>query len=73
MSWLDTLITETPEQGYELAIKLSRMAVKMTQPDAAVREKLRDEYANSARSLTHASEVVAINFQTVSCANDYWR
>jgi len=28
MSWLPTLKTETPEEGYELAIKLARMAVK---------------------------------------------
>ena len=30
MSWLPSLITDTPEEGYELAIKLSRMAVKKT-------------------------------------------
>lgn len=28
MSWLPTLKTASPEEGYELAIKLSRMAVK---------------------------------------------
>ena len=28
MSWLPSLITNTPEEGYELAIKLSRMAVE---------------------------------------------
>lgn len=36
-SWLPTLVTETPEDGYDLAIKLSRIAVKKTQPDDAVR------------------------------------
>nr|WP_255769387.1 hexameric tyrosine-coordinated heme protein [Maritalea mediterranea] len=54
-------------------IKLSRMAVKKTQPDDATRTKLRDDYANSADSLTLASQVVATNFQTVAAANDYWR
>jgi hypothetical protein len=26
--WLSTLITSTPQTGYDLAIKLARMAVK---------------------------------------------
>lgn len=73
MSWLPTLITETPEVGYELAIKLSRMAVKKTQPDDAARGRMRPDYANNADSLTMASHVVATNFQTVAKANDYWR
>lgn len=73
MSWLPTLITDTPEDGYELAIKLSRMAVKKTQPDDAARARMRPDYANSADSLTMTSHVVATNFQTVAKANDYWR
>lgn len=70
--WLTTLKTATPQEGYELAIKLSRMGVKYTQPSAEMREQLRDSYANNADSLTAASQVVAINFQTVSAANNYW-
>lgn len=73
MSWLPTLITKTPEEGYELAIKLSRMAVKKTQPDDEARGRMRPDYANNADSLTMASHVVATNFQTVAQANDYWR
>jgi len=71
-SWLPTLITSTPEEGFQLAIKLSRMGVKTTQPDVEVLHKLRPEYANDADSLTAASQVVAINFQTVAAANNYW-
>ena len=73
MSWLPTLITATPEEGYDLAIKLSRMAVKKTQPDDEARAKMRPDYANSADSLTQVSGVVATNFQTVAQANNYWR
>lgn len=29
-TWLPTLITEAPEEGYDLAVKLSRMAIKLT-------------------------------------------
>lgn len=72
-AWLKTLITDTPQAGFELAITLSRRGVKYTQPDVDVLHKLRPDYANDADSLTAASQVVAINFQTVAAANDYWR
>lgn len=71
--WLTTLITETPEDGFALAVKMSRMGVKTTQPDVEVLHKLRPIYANDADSLTAASQVIAINFQTVAAANNYWR
>jgi len=72
-TWLTSLITDTPQAGFELAITMSRRAVKYTQPDAAIREKLRPVYSNNADSLIAASQVVAINFQTVAAANNYWR
>lgn len=71
--WLNTLITDTPQAGFELAITLSRRGVKYTQPDKEVLHRLRPEYANNADSLTAASQVIAINFQTVAAANGYWR
>ncbi len=71
--WLSSLITETPQQGFELAITLSRRGVKYTQPDVDTLKKLRPDYANSAEALTAASHVVAVNFQTVAAANHYWR
>lgn len=71
--WLPTLITATPEEGFQLAITLSRRGVKFTQPDVNVLKELRPAYATNADSLTAASHVVAINFQTVAAANDYWR
>lgn len=72
-TWLPTLITNTPQEGFELATKLSRMGVKSTQPDVDVLKKLRPDYANSADGLTAASQVIAINFQTISAANNYWK
>ena len=71
--WLPTLQTATPEEGYDLAIKLARVAVKATQPDASMREKLRPEYAENANSLISVSQVVATHFATVAAANDYWK
>lgn len=71
--WLPTLITQTPEQGFQLAIKMSRMAVKATQPDAAVRDRLRGVYAEDADALIAVSQVAAQWFATIAAANDYWR
>ena len=70
--WLSSLQTATPQEGYELAIRLSRMGVKYTQPSNEIRQKLRPAYAENADSLTAASQVIAINFQTVAAANHYW-
>ena len=72
-TWIDSLLTDTPQEGFELAIKLARMGVKYTQPSDDIRNKLRDAYAENADSLTAASQVIAINFQTVATANGYWR
>ncbi|CAG0949003.1 hypothetical protein RHIZO_00072 [Rhizobiaceae bacterium] len=72
-SWLPTLITATPGEGYDLAVKLARIAVKKTQPDAAERERLRPEYAGDADALIAVSQVVATHFATIAAANGYWR
>lgn len=69
----NTLITETPEQGRELAIMLARKTVGAIQTDSQVRETLRPGYATNADSLTMATHVVAVEFSTVAAANNYWR
>jgi Hexameric tyrosine-coordinated heme protein (HTHP) len=72
-SWLPTLKTATPEDGFNLAVKMSRIGVKVTQPSAEVRDNLRPKYAEDADALIASSQVIAINFQTVAAANDYWK
>lgn len=72
-TWLTTLITDTPQAGFELAITLSRRGVKYTQPDTEILKQLRPGYATDAEALIAASQVVAINFQTIAAANNYWR
>ncbi|MDV2968536.1 hexameric tyrosine-coordinated heme protein [Nitratireductor aquimarinus] len=72
-SWLPSLKTTPPEEGYELAVKLARIAVKKTQPDAEVREQLRPKYAEDADALIAISHVIAIHFATVAAANDHWK
>ncbi|MFJ9866851.1 hexameric tyrosine-coordinated heme protein [Streptomyces sp. NPDC101165] len=69
----NTLITATPEDGRELALKMARLVIKATQPDDEVRGKLRPTYAENPDSLIAVGHVVAIEFATIAAANDYWR
>lgn len=71
--WLISLKTETPQQGFELAITLARKGVGYTQPSAEIRQALRPVYETDADSLTLASQVIAIHFQTVALANNHWK
>jgi hypothetical protein len=68
-----SLLTETPEEGFALAITLSRRGVTETQPDRDVLHALRPGYAHDAESLIAVSHVIAVHFQTVATANNYWR
>lgn len=70
---LTTLITDTPEAGFALAVKLSQKAVATTQTDPNIRKALRPAYAHDPNSLIAVSHVVATHFQTIAAANDYWR
>ena len=72
-NWLPTLKTTTPEEGYDLAVKLARVAIKLTQPDAELRDRLRPEYAEDSGALIAVSQVVATHFATVAAANGYWQ
>jgi len=72
-NYLPSLITETPMEGRELAIKLARKSVAAIQPDAEVRKVLRDRYAKDTAQLISSAQVVATEFQTIAAANNYWR
>jgi hypothetical protein len=68
-----SLITATPEEGFQLALRLSRKGVTETQRDKEVLKTLRPAYAHDPNSLIAASHVVAVHFQTIAAANNYWR
>lgn len=68
-----TLITATPEEGRALAFAIARRSIKNIQPDVAVLKGGRPQYADDADSLIAAAQVVAIEFQTIAAANNYWR
>lgn len=69
----NTLITETPEEGRALAVKMSRLIIKATQPDEGARNRMRDIYANDPAMLISIGQVVATEFSTIAAANNYWR
>ncbi|WP_019074578.1 hexameric tyrosine-coordinated heme protein [Streptomyces hokutonensis] len=69
----NTLITASPREGRELALKMARLAIKATQPDGAVRQQLRPEYARDADSLISIAHVVAVEFAAIAAARNYWR
>ena len=69
----NTLITNSPEEGRALAVKIARLTIKITQPNAEVRDQLRPVYANDATMLIAIGQTVALEFSTISKANNYWR
>lgn len=69
----NSLLTNTPEEGRQLAVKMARLIIKVTQPDAEMREKLRPVYAEDATMLIAIGQTVATEFATIAAANNYWR
>ena len=66
---LGSLVTDNAQAGFDLAIMMARMGVKYTQPS----DEVRPVYASDANALIASSHVIAVNFQTVAAANNYWR
>ena len=72
-NYVPTLITETPYEGRQLAIKIVRKTIGVIQTDAAAKHRVRAKYAEDPALLMDAAELVAIEFKTIAIANDYWR
>lgn len=69
----NSLITNTPEEGRQLAVKMARLIIKVTQPDPEMREKMRPIYAEDAAMLIAIGQTVATEFATIAAANNYWK
>ena len=72
-NYLPSLVTKTPMEGRELAIKLARKSIAAIQTDEEVRKNLRHGYANDTRQLISSAQVIAPEFQTIAAANNYWK
>jgi Hexameric tyrosine-coordinated heme protein (HTHP) len=71
--WLPTLNTNTPQEGFELAVKLSRLAVMVAQSYDDDNQRTRPMQHDGASQLIGAAHVIALNFQTIAAANSWWR
>lgn len=69
----NSLITATPEEGRQLAVKMARLIIKLTQPDENKRKEQREIYGNDPMMLIEVGKTVAIEFATIAQANNYWR
>lgn len=61
--WLPARKTATPEEGYDLTVKLAPVAVKPMQPVAEVRDRLRPENAEVSDTLIAVSQRVANDYR----------
>ena len=68
-----SLLTPTAEEGRALAMTLARHTIHNLQPDLDALKAGRPIYSVNPDSLIAASQVVAIEFQTIAAANNYWR
>lgn len=69
----DSLITATPEEGRALALTAARHVIHNIRPDMDVIKGGRSNYSTTSDSLITAGHVVAVEFQTIAAANNYWR
>lgn len=71
--WLKSLLTKTPQEGRALALMMSRKTIAAIQTDPEKRKKMRSDYAEDTAQLISSAQVVAIEFQTIAQANNFWR
>ncbi len=69
----NSLIVATPEEGRQLAVKMARLIIKLTQPVESKRTEQREIYANDPALLIQIGQTVATEFATIAAANNYWR
>lgn len=69
--WLTTLRAGTPQGGWKLAVRLSRMSIKVTQPSNEARGQLRAAYGHDTAQLVVTCQVSATHVQTVAAPNDW--
>jgi hypothetical protein len=72
-TWLPSLITKTPQEGFELALTISRKGVTSVQKDKEILQALRKSYPHNQENLIAISHVIAVNYQTIAAANNYWK
>ncbi|AKO99757.1 Hexameric tyrosine-coordinated heme protein (HTHP) (plasmid) [Marinovum algicola DG 898] len=49
------------------------MSIKLTQPDAELRDRMRPDHAQDAEALILVTQVVATHFAAVASVNNFWK
>ena len=68
-----SLVTDTPEDGCALAVKLVGHAIHSTRSEADALCTRRLDVATRPGSSIAASQILAIAFQIVAVVNNHWR
>ncbi|HHX35163.1 MAG TPA: hypothetical protein GX719_07835 [Gammaproteobacteria bacterium] len=71
--YMPSLLTKTPLEGRTLAIKIVRKTIGAIQQDSGIKQAVREKYQDDPQLLMYAAELVAIEFETIAVANNYWR
>lgn len=71
--YMPSLITKTPLEGRMLAITMVRKTIGTIQRNPEIKQAVREKYQDDPQLLMYATELVAIEFQTIAIANNYWR
>ena len=71
--WLESLITKTPQEGRNLAVKMARKSIAAIQTDPEKRKLMRPSYSEDTAQLISSAQVIAVEFQTIAQANNFWK
>ena len=52
---------------------MARKSIAAIQTNSEMRKKMRADYASDTSQLIASAQVIAIEFQTISQANNFWR
>jgi hypothetical protein len=69
----NTLLTSTPEEGKELAIKMALLIMKHFQPNDLVNSVQLKDIKNDVNMLISISQIVATEYATIAAAKNYWK
>jgi len=67
-----SLETATPREGVDLAARLAWEMVRKVQPSKSIRDRLVVIYEDDAEAILMACQIIAMNFQAIAAANNYW-
>ncbi|MBW1294429.1 hexameric tyrosine-coordinated heme protein [Aquimarina litoralis] len=71
--WLPSLITNNPQEGFELAIKLSQMGIKASNSNNELFKNTELNYYPNVIRASNLSQLIALSFHTIALANNYWK